>query len=337
MNYYLKYDDIKHIVIENDNGMKVELSSYGASIYNIEIDNEGVILTPSLLKDFYTNTSYHGKTIGRYSGRIDKAVCQINDKVYNLEINWNNVNSLHGGFDGLSSRIFKFNIKEENEFIDISFHLEEINNVLDGVANYNIVYRIFKNENTIEILLGAVCDKDTLMNLTNHTYFNLSGNLKETILNHKLYLPCSKYTKLNNDLITVSIMDVDKVMDFREKREIGLYIEDISLQNHTSKGYDHCFIKDNTETDVIAILEEPNSKNQLTIKTSYPSVVFYSGCYPDNFKFNKEQVDNIKYHALCLEPQFIPNGINMDGVDKAILKAGEPYNHYIKFEFRKIN
>ena len=341
MKYNVKYDEIKHISIENDNGMRIELSSYGASIYNIEIkNNEGVyesmVLTPSLLSNFYTNTSYHGKTIGRYSGRIDKAKCMINDTLYNLDINWNNVNSLHGGFNGISSKVFEHKVLVLDDYIDVLFWITEDDNILGGNALYNTTYRINKSDNTITIFLNANCDRDTIMNLTNHTYFNLSGDCKDTILNHKLYLPCDKYTRLNNELITISIDPVTEVMDFRKKREIGQCIEDSSLQNHTSKGYDHCFIKENPNDDLTAILECEESGNKLTISSSYPSVVFYSGCYPDNFKFNKEEVDNIKYHALCLEPQFVPNGINMEGVDKAILKANTDYNHYIKFEFRKI-
>ena len=341
MKHSVKYDEIKHITVENDCGMKAEFSAYGASIYNIWIkNNEGVyesmVLTPSLLSDFYTNTSYHGKTIGRYSGRIDKGICEINNIKYNLDINWNNVNSLHGGFNGLSSKVFEYVVLPVDDCIDILFWVNENDNILGGNALYNITYRISKNYNTITIFLNATCDIDTIMNLTNHTYFNLSGNCKNTILNHKLYLPCNKYTRLNNELITLSIDEVDKITDFREKHEIGLYIEDPTLQNHTSKGYDHCFIKENPNDDLTAILEDSLSGNRLTISSSYPSVVFYSGCYPDSFKFNEEKLDNIKYHALCLEPQFIPNGINMTGVDKAILKANTDYRHYIKFEFSKI-
>ena len=341
MNYSLKYDEIKHIVVENESGMRVELSAFGASIYDIEIKNENgiyesMVLKATKLEDFYLNPSYYGKTIGRWAGRIDKAVCQINEKTYNLEINWHNVNSLHGGFDGLSSRVFDYNVVAGDEYVDVEFLLEATDNVLPGLAKYKITYRVYNNENTILLLLNASCDEDTLMNLTNHAYFNLSGNSKRTILNHKLYLQCDKYTRLNNELITLSIDKVNQIFDFTTKREIGLYIEDESLQNHTSRGYDHCFIKADESNELLAILEEEENNTQLCIYSSYPSVVFYSGCYPDSFKVNKEVVTNVKYHSLCLEPQFIPNGINMDSVNKAILRKGEEYNHYIRYEFKKI-
>ena len=341
MKYTVKYNEIKHIVVENDFGMRVELSEFGASIYNIEIkNNEGVyesmVLAPTLLEDFYANPSYYGKTIGRWSGRIDKAMCEYSGNKYNLEINWNGVNSLHGGFDGLSSRTFNHNVIDNEEYIDVEFKLEATDNVLDGLAKYNIVYRVYKEENTILLLLNATCDADTLMNLTNHTFFNLSGDCKRTILNHNLYFQCNKYTRLNNELITLSIDEVNDVMDFTIKRKIGLLIEDESLQNHASNGYDHCFIKTDENNELLAVLEEEENNMQMSIYSSYPAVVFYSGCYPDSFKVNKEAVDNVKYHSLCLEPQFIPNGVNMEGVEKAILKANEEYKHYIRYEFKKI-
>ena len=208
----------------------------------------------------------------------------------------------------------------------------------------NLVFQIkallnYFNKEKLKKTKKAFDTWKTLKNITSHKKQHCCVNIKyckKTILNHKLYLPCDRYTRLNNELITLSIDKVNEIMDFREKREIGLYIEDSSLQNHTSRGYDHCFIKENPNNDLTAVLTDEESGNTLTISSSYPSVVFYSGCYPDSFKFNKEELDNIKYHALCLEPQFVPNGINMDGVDKAILKANTDYRHHIKFEFSKI-
>ena len=341
MKYSVKYNEIKHIVVTNDSGMRVELSECGASIYNIEILNdegiyESMMLTPSDLSNFYKNPSYYGKTIGRWAGRIDKGLCEYSNRKYNLEINWGKVNSLHGGVDGLSSRNFKSTVTENENYIEVNFHLEAYDNVLAGLAKYDIKYKIFKNENTLLVLLNAICDEDTLMNLTNHAYFNLSGDGKRTILEHNLYLNCPKYTKLNNELITISIDDVNEVFDFTTKHKVKDFIMDPSLQNHTSRGYDHCFIKTSDTTDLIAVLEDEENHMQMKLYTSYPAVVFYSGCYPDSFKFNKERLDNQIYHSLCLEPQFIPNGVNMEGVEKAILKANEEYKQYIKYEFKKI-
>ena len=154
----------------------------------------------------------------------------------------------------------------------------------------------------------------------------------EYIKNHKLQLLCDKYTNLNNELITVSIDDVNEVFDFRTPHNIGDYIYDESIQNHTALGYDHCWLKENKNEEKVAVLTDEASGRRLTVSTSYPAIVCYAGCYPKDLLFN----DNKKieqYHSICLECQFIPNGINMENVDKAILKSGEEYNHFIKYSF----
>ena len=326
----------KHILLANENGMKVELSTVGASIYDIFLLNKNnesvsVVLKPSNMANY--KNSYHGKTIGRFSGRIDKGLCTIDGKEYKLDINWNGVNSLHGGFKGLSSQVCDYKINECADYIDVVFTYLELEGMLPGDVSYEVIYRIMNDKNEIISYLNATTTKTTVVNMTNHTYFNLSGNCKNTVLNHKLYLQCSKYTNLNNELITNSIDEVTDIMDFRDGHPVGKYIEDESLQNHTAKGYDHCFIKEDELDDLLAIVSDEESGITLKISSSYPTVVFYSGCYPDSYPFNEDRITNIKYHALCLEPQYIPNGINMDGVDDGILKPNEKYSHFIKYEF----
>ena len=333
-----KIDNVSFISIDNLKGMSIVLSSFGASIYQLELTNkykvkESIILTTTSLNEFYYNDGYHGKSVGRFSGRIDKGKCKINDIEYNLDINWNNVNSLHGGNSSISFVNFDYEIKKEENYVDVIFTYLEKEDKLPGDVSYKITYRIFKNKNEFTIFFNALTNKDTIVNLTNHTYFNLIGNGTDSILNHKLKLNCDKYTNLNNELITTSIDKVNKVMDFQRSHKIGKFVEDESLQKHTAFGYDHCFIKKDLAKDEIAILSCSKSKRKLTIKTSYPNIVIYTCNYPKDFKFNPLIIDNIKYHAICLECQFIPNGINMDNVNKAILKKDEKYEQYINYKF----
>ena len=332
----LNREGYAHLVITNNCGMTVELSPIGASIYDIFVPNKNgesvsVVLKPSDMENY--KESYHGKTIGRFSGRIDKGVCTIDGKEYKLDINWCEVNSLHGGFNGLSSQVCDFTYSVKNDYCEVVYTYTEDAGMLPGTVKYEIIYQIKNDSNEIITYHNATTDAKTVVNMTNHTYFNLSGNCQNTILNHNLYFQCDKYTRLNNELITLSIDPVNEVMDFRDGHNVGKYVEDSSLQDHKAQGYDHCFIKGDESNPLLAILKDNESGISLTISSDYPSVVFYSGCYPDSFPFNEDRVENIKYHALCLEPQFIPNGINMDGVEKAILKPGEKYSHYIKYTF----
>jgi aldose 1-epimerase len=148
-----------------------------------------------------------------------------------------------------------------------------------------------------------------------------------------MQLHCDKYTKLNQELITEQIEEVNEVMDFRRLHKIGDYINDESLQNHTAKGYDHCWLKTEPEKAEIAVMQDDLSGRRLKVSSSYPAVVCYAGCYPKSFLFNENKKRIEQYHSICLECQFVPNGINMNDVDKAILKKGEEYNHFIKYSF----
>ena len=192
-------------------------------------------------------------------------------------------------------------IKEYKDYVDVTFSYLEKENILPGDVNYDIIYRVYNNANDFTIYFNAKTNKDTLVNLTNHTYFNLSGNGKRTILDHKLKLNCDRYTNLNNELITTSIDKVNKVMSFMKPHKIKKYINDDSLQNHTAKGYDHCYLKEDEFVEEIAILKDRKSKRSLTIKTSYPSIVVYTTNYPASFDFS--------LRAALANAVFFPSGV----------------------------
>ena len=335
-----KIENVSFISVDNENGMLVVLSTLGASIYQLEVaDKEGrmesVVLTPTNLEEFYTSGGYFGKCVGRFSGRIDDSKCTIDGVTYHLERNWNGVNALHGESKGISFKNFDYEIKENEDSVDVIFtyHETEEDIHLPGDVDYKFTYTVSKQEKDILLTFNAKTNKETIVNLTNHAYFNLSGNGKRNAKDELLQLNCNKYTNLNNELITISIDPVNKVFDFTKKKAIGTDIYDESIQNHTAKGYDHCWIKTDESNPVIAIMEDKVSKRRLTVSTSYPAVVCYANCYPAECDFNVAATKIEQYHSMCLECQFVPNGINMDNVDKALLKPGEEYNHYIKYHF----
>lgn len=331
-------EDVCFITIKNNSGMEVVLSSFGASFYDIKtVDKNGmlesIVLTPNNLEDFYFSDGYYGKIVGRFSGRIDDSKCVIDNTTYHLDRNWNGINALHGGFEGISFKNFDYEITEKNTSVEVVFTYLEKEKDLPGDVSYKFIYQIEKDKNEINLGLEATTTKDTLVNLTNHVYFNLSGNGVRDCKEQKLQLLCDKYTRLNNELITLSIDPVNEVMDFTSMHEIGKYIYDESLQNHIAKGYDHCFIKAEPNNPLVAIMKDDISGRRVSVYTSYPAIVCYGGCYPKDFAFNKEGFKIGQYHSMCLECQYVPNGINMDDVEKGILKTGEEYKHYIKYVF----
>jgi len=329
-------DDVTFITVDNENGLEVTLCSFGASIYDLKtIDKnkkmESVVLYPTNLNDFYYSTGYFGKCVGRFSGRIDNARCTIAGKEYILDNN-DNICSLHGGYDGISFQNFDYEIIGLNNCCKVIFRYDERANLLPGDVSYVFTYEIMKDKNEINLIFNATTNAETIVNLTNHAYFNLAGDGKETVMNQKLQFLCDRYTNLNNNLITISVDPVNEVFDFRNMHEIGLHINDESIQDHKAKGYDHCWLKEDESKDLIAVMYDDKSGRKLSVSTSYPAVVCYAGCYPAEFDFN-EGFKIQKHHSICLECQYVPNGINMEDVDKAILRPGEIYNHFIKYTF----
>jgi aldose 1-epimerase len=345
-SYVVKGLDFKVIEVKNELGLEIKLLNYGASVIDIKVPDlqgqvETVLVTPKRLDDFIHNEGYFGKTIGRTSGRIDKGCYKLNQKVYQLDKNWKGISNLHGGYNGLSEQIWNYDIKETDAYgiVSFSYISEHQENQFPGTLIVQTNYYISKTENVVRIEYKGQSDKDTLCNLTNHSYFNLSGNMKENILNHELYLRANRFTKLNDEMIAKQIIPVNQVMDFRISRPIGTYLEDDSLQKHPALGYDHAYLfDDNRFNQVKATLYYPKSGRKLEICTTYPAVVVFTSNNSLDYEIiGKSRME--RYDGICLECQFIPNGINMDlsEADKAILKANEIYHHQIIWNFSVSN
>lgn len=333
----IQKENIHFITLQNHKGMELTLCTLGASVYELKVpdkkgNSESVVVTPESLSDFYQTDAYYGKSVGRYAGRIDHARCVIENKTYTLEKNWNGLNALHGGYRGLSFQLFAFTTKEREDEDVVVFNYLEKEDLLPGNLQVTITYRLCREKNEYRIDFEANTDKTTLCNLTNHAYFNLSGNLKRNILQQTLQLNCNRYTRVNDELITLSIDPVNPVMDFTIAHPIGDHIADDSLQKHPAAGYDHCFLKSNEDEPLIAIYQDEESGRKLSVYTDYPSIVVYCNNYPKEFAFrHKSKLE--KHDAICLECQYVPNGINMEQVNQGLLKPGENFHHYIRYCF----
>ena len=176
-----RLDGISFINVDNENGLQVTLCSFGASLYDIKVKDynnnlESVILTPKDLNDFKYSTAYYGKSVGRYAGRISNGKCIIDNKSYNLALNSLDHDSLHGGNDALSFKNFNYKVINNDKYTKVVFFLVDKALDLPGTCLIKIIYKIYKDKNEILCNYQATSDKDTLMNLTNHAYFNLSGD-----------------------------------------------------------------------------------------------------------------------------------------------------------------
>jgi len=329
--------DCYSYTLSNNTGLSIVLMEYGASILDIRMPDkdgivESVLATLKDPKEFVNHKNYYGMTVGRTAGRIKNGSLNILGKQYQMEVN-NKPNGIHGGKNGLSYRIYNTKIVEEDSLIRVEFStiIKDMDDGCPGSLEVKVLYTLHNNE--LKIDYYAKSDKDTVCNITNHAYFNLSGNKKETILQHHLMINSNRFVLLDQELLPIGIKDVNNTpMDFRKPKEIGKDIEDGFLQNHNTKGIDHPFILSSKGIDMNQVeLIDPVSKRKLTARTTYPAIVIYTYNYPDN----ENLIGGIanKYDGICFECQYIPNGINDNTFDDSILLKDEVFNQQTIFKF----
>ncbi len=324
--------NIKKITLENDCS-KVILLSYGAGVYQYVFDNQDLIIVPKTIEDYMDDLTYFGKTMGRTSGRLVVPSYSINGKSYEVKPFRSDYTSLHGGEHGFSTKNFELVNCNEHlaTFRYVSKDLEE---GYPGELTLDVTYEL-KEDGTLDIKHHATTTKDTLCNITSHVYFNLNQD-KETIDEHMLQINASFYLDIDENYLLKQKKSVEKTpFDFRE---LSMFKKHIDAMKTTSfYGFDHTWIFDDSKDN------EPNAiaydhVNNIGIKayTSYPAVVLYTSNNPAGIPLQGPFKGDAIHSSFTLECQFEPGGIHHDHLNKAILKKGETYQHFIKYEpFRK--
>lgn len=332
-------EEILEYTLINKNNLIVKVLNYGGIITEISVPDkeknfENIILGFENIKDYEENPPYFGCIVGRTAGRISNAKFKIDNREYLLAKN-NGKNNIHGGNKGFNKVIWDVEkeIHEDSVQIKLNYLSKDNEEGFPGSLNTNAIYTL-NNDNELEIKYEAVSDKKTIINMTNHTYFNLSGNLKEDILNHKLTIDSDSICCLDKEIIpTGEIMKVENTaFDFRKPKEVGKDIEKEENQLAACEGYDHPFILNKSEKYSIR-LEDENSGRVLDITTDQPVVVFYAGNFiGDNLllKNNKKSKNRL---GLCLETQDYPDAVNQNNFPSKIYNPGEKYKAYIKYKF----
>ncbi len=328
----------KFIELTNNFNTKLILSACGASIYDIltaDKDNniESILATPLDKIDFENATSYFGKSLGRTAGRIEGGVFELDDVKYT--VNSNDPNGLHGGLESISYKEFDFIQQEDDEkyIVIFAYNSPDMESGYPGNVNYKITYYLYKNKNQLEVAYEAISDKKTLMNMANHAYFNLSGNVKRNILNHELYLNSSRLGRLDN-LIPREIMNASNIYSFKEPHKIGDYITNPEIIN-SANGYDFPYLFDEVGLSYKNVeLKDNESGRKLEIYTSYPCCVVYTCNYPEDVVVNNG-LKLKQYEAVCLECSYFPNSINSDfmTVKKDILDKDTNYFERVIYKF----
>ena len=312
----------------DDRGHHVDIITYGGAITSLWApDRSGVfgdiVLGFGSLEDYTSNPRYFGALIGRHANRIAQGRFTLDGVEYQLPQN-NGANHLHGGFRGFDKRIWT--AKEGDGVLHLSYFSKDGEEGYPGNVEAFVDYRLSNNELRLEY--RATTDRDTIVNLTNHSYFNLKGD--GTILDHELILNADHFTPVSGDLIpTGEIASVAGTsMDFRKAKAIGSEIRSIS-------GYDHNFCLNDWDGTLrsAARLYEPVSGRVLEILTTQPGIQFYSGNFLDGSFIGKNGVAYVKYAGLCLEPQHFPDAPNHPKFPSTVLKAGEEYRQTSVYRF----
>lgn len=326
---------IKKITVHNERGLTAVFLTLGASIYSIHVPNrdgqaENVVLQYADPKEFLVTNQYYGKTIGRTCGRIGGSKFQIGQKTYTLEAN-DGDNNLHASSEGFHTKNFKVKIRHFRFSTKIIFRYmsPDGENGFPGNLRFYVIYTIYRYSNEILMNYDAFTDATTPLNITNHCYFNLSGDAKDTILDHTLQVNAGNYISMNEQMIGYAIIPLNRTLDFQSPKKIGKAIKNSFLQDHTWRGYDHGYVREQPDSDQpFAILYDEKSGREMKIHTDYPCLNVYSDNYFSGKKLSSGK-EEVKYQAVCLEPEYVPFA-----VERYLLKPRVPFHKFIRLTFK---
>jgi aldose 1-epimerase len=336
---------VEEYTLTNSNGMEVRILTLGGIITSIRVpdrngDMANVVLGCSSLEDYLTKSPYFGGITGRFANRIANATFKLNGTEYNLSSN-DGPHSLHGGAKGFDKQIWQAKeIKTNDEVgLELSYTSPDGEEGYPGNLATTVTYRL-DNDNALHIDYKATTDKPTLVNLTNHSYFNLTGEGTGKIFNHELMLNADHYTPVDSTAIpTGEIASVEGTpFDFRTPKVIGERIHSGDEQMVYGRGYDHNWVLNRTDSkDGVMILAaklfEPNYGRVLEVLTTEPAIQFYSGNFLTGTVVGSSGTTYRQSDGLCLETQHYPDAPNQPDFPSTVLNPGETYQTTTVFKF----
>lgn len=328
--------DVMQYTLTNAAGMVVKLINYGGTITNILVPDaagnfEDVVLGFDSLAGYMSKENpFFGCITGRYANRIAKGRFTLDGKEYQLPIN-NNGNTLHGGINGFNRKFWTAEKLAGDSSIRFSYTSKDGEEGFPGNCTSHVVYTLTPN-NELKIDYTATTDKATPINLTNHSYFNLSAGKDSTILSHEIFIHADRYVAVDNNLIpTGELLPVKGTsMDFNVPVAIGTDIAKVP------GGYDHTFVlnkKNASQPELAVTLRHPGSGRYMEVFTSEPGVQFYSGNFLNGAFAGKKGVKYVQHGGLCLETQHFPDSPNQPNFPNTILRPGETYKHLTIYKF----
>ena len=327
--------------LTNANGMTVNITNYGGIITKLTApDKNGqwadVVLGFDSLAPYLSGHPFFGALVGRYGNRIAKGKFKLNGQEYSLAIN-NGPNALHGGTKGFDKVIWKATeIKQDSVVgLQLEYTSKDMEEGYPGNLTVKVVYTL-DNENALTIDYTASTDKPTVLNLTNHSYFNLTG-LKRDILDHEVTIASDSIVPVDTTLIpTGKLRAVEGTpFDFRKATKVGAGIDKVEdEQIKAGGGYDHCWVLKRSGDGLVqfATVKDPESGRVMEVFTTEPGVQFYTGNFLDG-KLTGKGATFSKRFGLCLETEHYPDSPNQPQFPTTTLNPGETYKTTTKYKF----
>lgn len=314
--------------LTNAKGTEVKISNYGGTVTSFVTADKaggksGIIIGFDSLNNYLQKPPYFGALIGRYGNRIGNAKFTLEGKEYKLAAN-DGKNALHGGLKGFDKVVWDATVVNDSlPSLTLNYISKDGEEGYPGNLKVTVKYTLTE-DNELKIEYNAETDKATPVNLTNHTYFNLSGDVSNTILNHTLMIDADNYTPVDSTLIPTGEIKAVKgtPFDFTSPKKIGRDIDSVK------GGYDHNWVlnKKDASLQKVAVLSDSASGRSLEVYTTEPGLQFYTGNFL-NGKFINRDGKSIKQHtALCMETQHFPDSPNKPNFPSTILKPGEKYH-----------
>lgn len=327
--------------LTNANGMTVKISNYGGIITELTAKDksgrwEDVVLGFDSLAPYIAENPFFGALVGRFGNRIANGKFTLDGKTYTLPIN-NGPNSLHGGINGFNKKLWNATEIKKDSIVglELTYVSKDGEEGYPGTLNVKVTYTL-SNENGFRIDYEATTDKNTVLNLTNHSYFNLSG-LKRDILNHEVYIKSDSMVPVNATLIPTGKLRAVKgtPFDFNEPTLVGKRINDVAdEQIKNGGGYDHCWVLSGADKSLalFATVKDTESGRFMEVYTTEPAVQFYTGNFLDG-KLTGKGVTYGKRYGLCLETEHYPDSPNQPQFPTTELKPGETYKTSTEYKF----
>jgi len=315
--------------LANVKGLRARITNFGATLVSLEVpDRDGnltdVVLGFDDLEGYVKQSTYMGATVGRYGNRIGNARFALDGVEYKLTAN-HGVHHLHGGQKGFDKVLWNTRevvAAEDEAWVKMTYLSKDGEEGYPGNLQCTVTYML-TNADELRISYEAETDKTTVVNLTNHSFWNLAGQRSGSILGHELMLHAEKFTLIDTDLIPTGIIASiqDTPLDFTKAKKIG------TRMHQTGSGYDHNFVLSGPAGAMkpCARVREPDSGRVMEISTTEPGVQFYTANYLDGSVVGKKSQAYEKHAGLCLETQHFPDSPNKADFPSTVLEPGAKY------------